>query len=75
MNLTTITEPTQVRIATNGQTASVRTRRRVKQNGPDFLVLPKFAKSGHIFVTGLDGNGWSGWLPLREIKITQPSRS
>jgi len=68
------TEPTQVHITTNGQTASVRTRRIVKRHGPEFLQMPKFAKSGHIFVTGTNGTGWSGWLPLREIRVTQPAK-
>jgi hypothetical protein len=36
--------------------------------------MPKFTKSGHIFVTGTNGAGWNGWLPLREIRVTQPAK-
>lgn len=68
-------EPIQVHIAINGQTASVRTRRVIKRNGHDFLLFPKYAKPGHVFVRLQHGAGWSGWLPSREIKVTQPNKS
>lgn len=63
--------PKRIRVSINGQTASKRTRQRVRKFGPEFLLLPK-TKDGHILVAGLDGTGWNGWLPIREIKVTQP---
>jgi hypothetical protein len=69
MNLTEITEPTEVLVTINGATASKRTRNRVRENGPRFLFIPNSNRAEQILLKGVDGKGWNGWLPLREIKV------
>jgi len=69
MNLTEITEPTEVLVTINGATASKRTRNRVRENGPRFLFVPNNNRAEQILLKGVDGKGWNGWLPLREIKV------
>jgi len=62
-----------VTIKINGQTASLRTRRRVREGGPSFLLVNENADTKEVLVKGL-GSGWSGWLPINEIKITAKTR-
>jgi len=65
-------------VAINGQTASKRTRQRVKQGGPDFIqVIPQISKPHRTDEVLLRSTktGWFGWLPLREILIRRPASS
>lgn len=59
-----------VLVTVNGQTASVTTRRRVRTQGPRFIVqkLPddKHPKSVNLLSPE---TSWSGWVPLREIRV------
>lgn len=68
MNLSDLTEPTEILITINGATASKRTRNRVRENGPRFVFVPNNSRPDHILVKRVDGRGWNGWLPLREVK-------
>lgn len=63
-------------VKTNGQTASKRTRNRVKENGPVFT----FVKIGVIHMTEAGRacallrsttTKWVGWLPVSEIVISR----
>ena len=63
-------------VKTNGQTASKRTRNRVKENGPRFT----FVKAGIIHVTEAGRHcvllraaetAWVGWLPVDEIVVSR----
>jgi len=76
MNLSDITEPTEVLVTINGATASKRTRNRVKEHGPRFMYVPNKNRADQILLKGVDGKGWNGWLPLWEIKVLRaPSES
>lgn len=62
-----------VEVVINGQTASKRTRNRVREAGPLFELV----KSATPRALGEDGvllrsqtTGWFGWLPVREIKLS-----
>ena len=68
MNLSDLTEPTEILITINGATASKRTRNRVRENGPRFVFIPNNNRPDHILLKGVDGKGWNGWLPVREVK-------
>lgn len=71
-------EQIPVIVAINGQTASKRTRQRVKQGGPDFIqVIPQTSKPHRTDQVLLRSTktGWFGWLPLSEISIRRPSSS
>lgn len=62
----------------NGQTASKRTRNRVKENGPKFefvkiaLTHQTLALQGGraVFLKSRTTN-WIGWLPEREIVVSR----
>ena len=69
MNLEEITEPTEILVTINGATASKRTRNRVRENGPRFVFVPNNNRADQILLKGVDGKGWNGWLPVREIKV------
>ena len=60
----------QVLITINGQTASKRTRNRIRDHGPRFLLTsntsPHQPDSVHIFSCS---SKWSGWIAKREIII------
>ena len=70
--------------------ATSRTKNRIRENGPTFIVhsLPKgvaFDKGNELWVSfksvahrTSDGNGgkeaWHGWLPVAEIEVISESR-
>ena len=57
-------------IKKNGQTASLRTRNRVNDNGPDFEFIENSNRPGSILLKSLKTN-WLGWLPENEIIISK----
>ena len=67
-----------VLVKTNGQTASKRTRNRVKENGPEFTFiragtpsLPSIG-SGPAVLLESQRTRWMGWLPAGEISVSRP---
>lgn len=73
-----LVEGDAILVRINGQTASKRTRNRVKENGPEFI----FERSGMTYNSIALGNGravllksrstnWRGWLPEREIVVSR----
>ena len=54
----------------NGQTASLRTRNRINDNGPDFEFIENSNRPGSILLKSLKTN-WLGWLPENEIIISK----
>lgn len=52
----------------NGQTASLRTRNRINDNGPDFEFIQNSNRPGSVLLKSLKTN-WFGWLPQNEIVI------
>lgn len=60
---------TEVLVTINGQTASKRTRNRVREHGPRFTVVKVDEAKNELLLRRPDSRGWFGWLPLREIKI------
>jgi hypothetical protein len=52
----------------NGQTASKRTRNRIKEAGPDFIFEDNPNRPNSILVKSIT-TGWFGWLPKNEIVI------
>ena len=52
----------------NGQTASLRTRNRINDNGPDFEFIENSNRPGSLLLKSLKTN-WFGWLPQNEIVI------
>lgn len=65
-----------MRIATvkiNGQTASGRTRTRIKQNGPEFEIretnIRNSTRNGEVLLFSVRTK-WCGWIPEREIFIS-----
>jgi hypothetical protein len=59
-----------LRIKKNGQTASLRTRNRINDNGPDFEFIENPNRPGSILLKSLKTN-WLGWLPENEIIISK----
>jgi|694.fasta_scaffold06631_23 hypothetical protein len=57
-------------IKKNGQTASLRTRNRINDNGPDFESIENPNRPGSILLKSLKTN-WLGWLPENEIIISK----
>jgi hypothetical protein len=55
-------------IKKNGQTASLRTRNRVNDNGPEFQLIENTNRPGSILLKSTKTN-WLGWLPENEIVI------
>lgn len=59
-------------VAINPQSASKRTRNRVKEGGPDFTFVKRGTdntfRSDSVLLRS-PKTGWFGWLPLGEIKI------
>jgi hypothetical protein len=51
-----------------GQTASLRTRNRINDNGPEFQFIENPNRPGSILVKSAKTN-WLGWLPENEIII------
>ena len=68
-----------VMVKINGQTASKRTRNRVKENGPEFIVQK--IGSAHLQLGGVTPailfasatTKWVGWLPKSEIVVSRTS--
>ena len=60
------------RVAVNATVAGVRTRRRVKQNGPVFDWYENLNRTDAILLRS-PSTGWMGWLPLNEIVISDIS--
>jgi len=69
------TEETVV-VAVNGQTASKRTRNRVKEGGPEFSLVkrgsPQTFRKDSVLLRS-PKTGWFGWLPLDEINMRSKS--
>jgi hypothetical protein len=59
-----------LRVKKNGQTASLRTRNRINDNGPDFEFIENPNRPGSILLKSLKTN-WLGWLPENEIIISK----
>jgi hypothetical protein len=57
------------RVAINPHTAKLRTRRRVKENGPVFDWYENLNRVDAILLRS-PITGWAGWLPLEEIIIS-----
>ena len=55
-------------IKKNGQTASLRTRNRVNDNGPEFQLIENTNRPGSILLKSTK-TSWLGWLPENEIVI------
>lgn len=55
-------------IKKNGQTASLRTRNRVNDNGPEFQFIENINRPGSILLKSTK-TSWLGWLPENEIVI------
>lgn len=68
-----------VMVKINGQAASLRTRNRVKENGPEFIV--KKVGAAHLSLGGVTPavllesrtTKWVGWLPKKEIVVSRVS--
>jgi len=60
----------EVLITINGQTASKRTRNRVREHGPQFLLSPNTSphQPDSVLIFSCVTK-WSGWIPKNEIKI------
>jgi hypothetical protein len=56
------------RIKIDPNKAKVRTRRRVKENGPLFEFFENTKRTDSILLRS-PKTGWMGWLPLDEIKF------
>lgn len=56
-----------IKLRINPNTASKRTRNRVKESGPEFELFKNDARSGEVLLRSRK-TGWFGWLPLREIE-------
>lgn len=52
----------------NPHTASVKTRRRIKQNGPRFERLNKDKREDSVYLRSIKTK-WEGWVPLAEVLI------
>lgn len=59
-----------VTIKINGQTASKRTRNRIKENGPDFELKDSSNRNNQTLLKSING-GWFGWLPDNEFVIVK----
>lgn len=64
----------EVFISINGQTASKRTRNRVREHGPEFFLFENSNRVNQILLKSIN-NKWFGWLPLNEIKIKRKLES
>ena len=63
-------------VKTNGQTASKRTRNRVKENGPGFTfvradIIHATGAGKHCVLLRATATAWMGWLPVDEIVISR----
>jgi hypothetical protein len=61
-----------VKLKINGQTASGRTRKKIKQFGPDFEIVEVNIRNPRLSNQTLFRSvksGWFGWLPNNEILI------
>jgi len=63
-------EGDELLVVINGQTASVRTRRLLRQHGPRFILVKHGTekRAKELLFSSTLGK-WTGWLPEREIKI------
>ena len=63
----------------NGQTASKRTRNRVKENGPTFVVtkidsvslFPHIGQHVNAVLVSSTTTNWTGWFPAEEIVVSR----
>jgi hypothetical protein len=59
-----------VLVTLNGATASKRTKNKIRNNGPRFIqAFPKVNRPGEVFLKSFLVNGWTGWVPEKEIII------
>jgi hypothetical protein len=63
-------ETTLVCVKINPNKASLRTRNRVKEGGPDFAMYENSNRPGSVLLRS-PKTGWFGWLPLNEIVINE----
>jgi hypothetical protein len=66
----------QIVVKTNGQTASKRTRNRVKENGPLFTfvkadIIHTTDAGRHCVLLRSTTTKWLGWLPVNEIVVSR----
>lgn len=55
-------------VTINPHAASVKTRRRIKQNGPLFEKIDKTKREDSIYLRSLKTK-WEGWVPLAEVRL------
>lgn len=65
-----------VAVRINGQSASKRTRSRVKENGPLFEIVKMGAERQKMRTSAVllqsKTTNWLGWLPTKEIVVSIP---
>lgn len=61
---------TSVQVKINPNKASLRTRNRVKEGGPDFEKYENSNRTGSVLLRS-PKTGWFGWLQLDEIEINE----
>ena len=68
--MTDIPNDSEVLVTINGQTASLRTRKLTRSQGPRFIVVREGEgdRKGQLLLSSAISN-WTGRLPLREIRI------
>lgn len=54
----------------NGQTASKRTRNRIREHGPRFIIVDNPNRPGSTLVQSVTGK-WIGWLPNNEFIVVR----
>jgi len=58
----------EVLVTINGQTAGKRTRSRVRESGPRFLLCAESEDGKRLLFKSI-GRGFNGWLPRSEIRV------
>lgn len=65
-----ILDGSEVLVTINGQTASLRTRKLTRSQGPRFVLVRQGEdkRKGEVLLSSLTSK-WTGWLPTKEILI------
>lgn len=68
--MSSIPDGSEVLVTINGQTASLRTRKLTRSQGPRFVLVRQEddSRKGQVLLSSLAGK-WVGWLPKKEIII------
>ena len=68
--MTEILDGSEVLVTINGQTASLRTRKLTRSQGPRFILVRRGddTRKGQVLLSSLTSK-WTGWLPTKEILI------